>query len=129
MLLVDASAVVDVITDSPNSAAVLDRIRGQDLIAPEIVDVEVCSAMARLERANLVTSAETDRALALYRELPLHRVAHYDLMNFAWQLRHSVRVADAFYVACALAVDAPILTLDQRMIRSAPQGVRFVSFE
>ncbi|HEY5223468.1 MAG TPA: type II toxin-antitoxin system VapC family toxin [Microbacteriaceae bacterium] len=127
MILVDASAIVDVITESPTSKRVLACMRDQDLIAPEIIDVEVCSAMARLERSGIITSAEADSALALYRELPLHRVRHYDPMSVAWQRRHSVRIADAFYVACALAVDAPILTLDQRLIRSAPEGVRFVS--
>lgn len=127
MILVDASAIVEVITESPNSTRLLECFHGQDLIAPEIVDVEVCSAVARLERSGVVSRDDADLALGLYLEMPLHRVPHHDLMSVAWQKRHSVRIADAFYVACALAVDAPILTMDRRLIRSAPAGVRFVA--
>jgi predicted nucleic acid-binding protein len=40
-----------------------------------------------------------------------------------------VRIADAFYLACAVALNAPLLTLDRRLIRSGASNATFVSLE
>jgi predicted nucleic acid-binding protein len=128
-IVVDASAIIDVLVGSPRSAGLSAAMRDNTLIAPELLDVEVCSALARLERASVLTSAQADEALSLYLELPLQRISHRNLRHQAWSLRHSVRIADAFYLACAVALSAPLLTLDRRLIRSGASTATFVSLE
>ncbi|HUG49473.1 MAG TPA: type II toxin-antitoxin system VapC family toxin [Terrimesophilobacter sp.] len=125
-IVVDASAIVDVLVGSPRSAELTAVMRDKTLIAPELLDVEVCSALARLERASTLTRAQADEALGLYLELPVRRISHRNLRHQAWSLRHAVRIADAFYLACAIALDAPLLTLDRRLARSGASNATFV---
>lgn len=126
MILVDASAVIELLMGSAVGSEVDQVLADEVLIAPEIVDVEVASALARLERASTLETAEADKAMRRFAQLPLHRISHRQLSADAWKLRHFVRTADSFYVACARQADAAFLTLDRRLIRAAPEGVRFV---
>jgi predicted nucleic acid-binding protein len=125
-IVVDATAIVDVLVGSPRSAELTAVMRDKTLIAPELLDVEVCSALARLERASILSRTQADEAVGLYLELPVRRISHRNLRHQAWSLRHAVRIADAFYLACAIALDAPLLTLDRRLVRSGAPNATFV---
>jgi len=45
----------------------------------------------------------------------MQRVSHRPLLDRCWELRDTVSVYDAAYVALAEAVDAPLLTADRRL--------------
>jgi hypothetical protein len=49
---------------------------------------------------------------------PATRVDHRPLLERGWQLRNSLSAPDALYVALAEALDATLLTLDQRLTRA-----------
>lgn len=127
MILVDASALIEVLLGSSKGAELESILTREELVAPELLDVEVASGLARLERASILTPEDADRAIARLEALPLERIGHRLLARDAFRRRHSIRVTDAFYVSCAHFLNAPILTLDQRLIRAAPEGVRFLS--
>ena len=59
----------------------------------------------------------TASALAIddLRDWPGERIAHVALLSRAWELRHTVRGWDAMYVALAEAIDAPLITTDDRL--------------
>ncbi len=44
-----------------------------------------------------------------------------------WQLRHSVSIYDAWYVALAEALDAPLATLDLRLTRANGPRCEFLT--
>lgn len=48
---------------------------------------------------------------------------HELLLARAWALRGSTRIADAFYLACAQACDAVLLTCDARLARASGTAV------
>ena len=56
------------------------------------------------------------------RELPVERVPHRHLMERCWELRANVTTYDAFYVALAEALGAPLVTADRKLANAA--GVR-----
>lgn len=85
--------------------------------------VESSSALHRLVRARVLTGAEADVAVSLVAAMPVRLVTHELLLGEAWRLRHAVRMADAFYLACARRLDAPLLTSDARLARSGVPGV------
>ena len=111
MIVVDASAVVDRL------------LRGHgfddDLVAPDLMPVECASAFARLERGGLLERVHADACVAAVRDLPVTLMSDRTLLPAAWSMRSSVAIADAFYVACALATGVPLLTHDRRLARSA----------
>jgi predicted nucleic acid-binding protein len=118
-LVLDASAAVELVLATERGLRVADRLPGEDLLAPELLDAECVSALARLERAGAVTAAEGDAAVRALLTLPLTRVSHLPLTGAAWSLRDRVRTADGFYVACARWVKAPLLTCDRRLAAAA----------
>lgn len=122
MLVVDASGVVDLLIRSPRGARVAERM-SDDVVAPELLDVEVLSAVARLVRADEITADRADVAVRRLTTLPVFRVRHQLLVDKAWALRGSLRVADAFYVACAQVLGSSLLTTDTRLGRAMPRGV------
>ena len=87
MLVLDASAAVDLLLRTPRGRAVAAHVRAGEVIAPEVLDVEVCSAIARLQRSDALTSAEADGAVQRMASLPVRRLAHAPLLPVVWRLR------------------------------------------
>ncbi|HEY5117107.1 MAG TPA: type II toxin-antitoxin system VapC family toxin [Nakamurella sp.] len=123
MIVIDASALLDLILLRPNASRVEEALRGQDVAAPELLLVETCSALARLERAGDLLTRDADVAIRDVGELPISLVGHSPLHTRAWALRGSLRVADAFYVACAELLATPLVTSDVRLARAPLSGV------
>lgn len=124
MLVLDASAAVELLLDTARGRRVgAELLAGGPAAAPELLDVEVCSALARLERAGTLSPAEADGLVAELMALPVERLTHELVMPAAWLLRGRVSVADAFYVACVPLVGGPLLTCDGRLGRAALPGL------
>ena len=123
MIVLDASAAVELLAESRLGRRVEQLLRADHALAPEVLDVEVTSTLARLVRAGTLTDeVATSRVRALQR-LPVQRLPHRPLVARAWQLRDRVRISDAFYLACAELVGASLVTTDARLGRAALQGV------
>ena len=123
MIVVDASALLDLILLRPNASRIADAMRGQSVAAPELIVVETSSALARLERAGELRTHDADVAIRDVGEMPMSLVGHSPLHTRAWALRGSLRLADAFYVACAELLTATLLTSDGRLARAPLSGV------
>lgn len=122
MIVVDASAVVDVLLETGRGQRVAARL-DDALVAPELLYVEVCSALARLVRAGALDKRDADRAARRVVRMPVTPMSNSLLTAHAWRLRDRVRMADAFYVGCAMVVRAPLLTTDSRLGAAALPGV------
>jgi predicted nucleic acid-binding protein len=123
VLVVDASAVVEVLRRSQRGDAVAARMRGAALATPAHLDAEVLSALGRLERAGEAAPAEVTLALDRLVRLPAERLPVVRLLQRAWELRANIALRDGLYVACAEMLGATLLTLDGRLARSAPVPV------
>jgi predicted nucleic acid-binding protein len=123
MLVLDASAAVELLLLSPRGGLVEARLEGETVVAPELLDVEVLSALARLERAGQLDEGPASRAVDRLRRLPVTRLPHAAVTLAAWSLRPRVRVQDAFYVAVAALVGGSLLTCDRRLAGAGLTGV------
>lgn len=122
-LVLDASAVIDILVSTRRRQVALDALTGHELHAPQIIDLEVLSALARLERAGHLERTQSDRALQDWQALAIERIDHQMLTPSAWALRHSVRLSDAFYLSAAIGLRLPLLTSDARLARSPVKDV------
>jgi hypothetical protein len=50
--------------------------------------------------------------------IPIRRASHRQLMGRCWELRQTVTVYDAAYIALAEALAVPLLTADARLSRA-----------
>lgn len=116
MIVVDASIVVTALADDgPDGERVRNRLLGEQITAPHLIDVEVVSAWRRLARAGHLEERRAAFARADLQALPIARVPHAPLMERCWELRTNMTVDDAAYVALAELIDAPLLTADAKL--------------
>jgi predicted nucleic acid-binding protein len=83
-----------------------------------VIDVEVLNVVRLHHRAGRLERIAAQQAIDDLRAWPGERFGHRALLGRVWELRDNVRGWDAFYVALAEALDAPLLTLDQRLRRA-----------
>ena len=117
MIVVDASAVLEVLLRTPAATAVEKRLfdPSQTLHAPHLLDVEVAQVVRRYAASGEIDDERGRAALADLADLPLRRYPHDFLLPRVWDLRNNLTAYDAVYVALAEALGAPLLTRDKRL--------------
>lgn len=116
VIVVDASVIVVALADDGTDGdQARARLRGEQLAAPELLDLEVASVLRRQVRAGDVALRRAGMALADLAALPAQRVSHVPLLGRCWDLRDNLTVYDAAYVALAEALGADLVTVDARM--------------
>lgn len=119
MIVVDANVVCVALYDDGRSGHIArTRLRGESLVAPALIDVEVVSVLRGRAQAGALTAHRAEQALADLEHLPLARVPHRPLLARCWELRDNVSPYDAAYVALAEILGAALLTGDRRLARA-----------
>ena len=119
MIVVDASVVVTALADDGDDGdRVRGRLRGEHLVAPHLLDIEVTSAWRRLMIAGDLDDRRAALAIDDLRALRVDRVPHGPLLERCWQLRGNLTLYDAVYVALAEAMEAMLLTADRKLASS-----------
>lgn len=114
MIVIDASAMIDALARHPNAGRI-DPWLDDDLVAPDVLIAEVVRFFGRATREpqrSLADSAITDLRTADIDYAPV-----WPHLDRVWELRHTVSVYDACYVAVAEAHDCPVVTTDARLGR------------
>ncbi|MEJ7787864.1 MAG: type II toxin-antitoxin system VapC family toxin [Solirubrobacteraceae bacterium] len=126
MLVVDASVLAPALADDgADGDKARARLRGQALVAPELVDLETTSVIGRQLLAGTLDARRARLALTDLVELPLRRAPHRPLLARCWELRQNVTVYDAAYVALAELLDVVLLTADARLANAPGPRCRF----
>ena len=128
MIVLDASALVALVLDTPAGQRVADRIAdpAEGLHIPHLADVEVLQALRRFVREGHINAEEATVAIGDLRALGLLRHAHEPLLDRVWKLRDNLTSYDAVYVALTEALDAVLLTCDGRLSRAPGMSGRVV---
>lgn len=120
-LVVDASALVDLLLDNDLGGAVRSRIAGHALHAPAHIDAEVLSALGRLHRAGELEADNVESKLHDLTSAPIQRHPVTDLLLGTWTRRQQLRLVDALYVHLAVSRGLPLITTDRRL-QAAPSA-------
>lgn len=119
VIVADASVlVVALVDDTAYGDRARHRLRGEELAAPELVYLEVTSALRRLVSRGHASPRRAALALDDLLDLPVRSARHTHLLPRVWELRTNLTVYDAAYVALAEALDAPLFTADRRLTRA-----------
>ena len=128
-LVVDASVVTAALAGADESLGtwVVETCRGHELVAPQLLPVEVASALRRAESSGALSPGVASLAHRDVVALGLRLAPYEPLAMRVWELRHHVTPDDAWYVALAEALDAPLATLDLRLARSSGPTCTFIT--
>ncbi len=119
MIVVDSSAAVEWLLGLPFADAVAERIVSAESVhAPALLDVEVAHVVRRYCAAGDISEQTAERALSALADFDAVRYTHELLLPLIWRLRHNLTAYDAAFVALAAVLQAPLVTLDERIARA-----------
>ena len=128
MIVVDASCVVAALIDNgPTGRWAVDVMRGERLLGPHLLPVEVANVLRTAERRGDITSDSAAMAFQDLGEMRIELCPFEPVRNRVWELRGTLRPYDAWYIALAEVADAPLATLDHRLTRAPGPTCRFVT--
>jgi predicted nucleic acid-binding protein len=113
VLVLDASAMVDLLVGSSLAGTIQARLEGSELHVPSHFDAEVLSAVGRLHRAGELTARQAAVRVGLVASSPIGRHLLAPLLSGAWRRRENLRLVDALYVELASQLDTLIITTDR----------------
>lgn len=130
MIVVDTSAMIEVLINSPAGRRIARRIADPDLSlhAPHLLDIEVTQVLRSYVLKRLMAEDRARQILEDFSQLDIHRYEHHQLLLQVWRFRHRVTAYDASYVALAVVLDAPVLTMDRRLAKTPGLPVAFEVF-
>lgn len=117
-VVVDASALAEVVLRTERAAVVEELIEDESLVAPDLIGAEVLSVIRRALLQGLVDRAAAERAVENLVGAPVRRMTTGPLVAPMWSLHANVTPYDASYVVLARMLDAPLVTLDERLLRA-----------
>jgi predicted nucleic acid-binding protein len=123
IVVVDASALVELLLRTPTGFVVEHRLRTQRPRVPDIIDAEVSAALRRARRQGALADEQLQQALGLLLDWPAVRVPTRALVRRSRRWWGNVSVYDALYLAVADAEGAGVLTCDGRLSRAPGTGV------
>jgi predicted nucleic acid-binding protein len=125
--VLDASVVVAALLDTgPHGQWAERQLASGAPAAPQLCVVESANLLRRAESAGVIDGS---RASAAHRDLLAIAWQLHPYLPYArriWQLRHNITCYDAWYVAVAELLSAPLATLDHRLIRATGPRCAFV---
>lgn len=100
---------------------------GARLVAPHVMTVEAANIIRRMGASSQIPWEQADAAFGMLVSLPFELAFFSGLAERIWQLRHTVTCYDAWYVALAESLNAPLATLDLRLARASGPRCRFLT--
>lgn len=121
MLVVDASALLEMLLGGEDARALGDAITAEPACAPDLIDAEVMHRLVTIGKHGEATSDEISSRVRLLRDAPLVRVPTRQLLDGALPLTAALSGYDAVSVALARSVGGTLVTCDHRLARTAHQ--------
>jgi predicted nucleic acid-binding protein len=130
VIVLDSSAAVEYLTE-PDAIGEWVRTtieHEQELAAPDIVDLEVASAIRKKVARGELTVRGASEAIATFLDLAVVRYPLTNLLLRVWGLRRTLSPYDAAYIVLAEALEGVLVTTDQRLARSRGHRARVVAY-
>ena len=126
-IVVDSSALVEVLIQRERADAVRQVVGDTEMVAPDVINSEILSALRRLERIGELPTGRARKALDDLVSVPLRRFPTLPLLPAVWELRAGITSYDACYVALAQVLGCTLVTADLKLSRASRLGVPLIT--
>jgi predicted nucleic acid-binding protein len=117
MIVIDSSALVEAFTSAKPIEALMDCIgEAGSWHAPHLLDAEFTHAVRGVLLGGKIAEQTAEEARELYVSVRIVRYEMFGYLDRVWDLRHNFAAYDATYVALAEALDAPLVTCDDKLV-------------
>jgi len=128
ILVLDASVCVAAFVDSSNDGHWAEsKVAGANLVAPQLILVEVTNALRRLSASGSLSDLDASMAHNDLLTMTIELYPFAPLADRIWSLRHNLSSYDAYYVTLAESLNAPLATLDNRLINAPGTSCEFIT--
>lgn len=115
-LVVDSSAVVAALVDQgADGAWAKTQLKAEPLVAPHQMPAEAANVLRRAQMFGQISSEAATLGHHDLLELRVTLFGYGGLADRVWELRANLSPYDAWYVALAELMGAPLVTLDRRL--------------
>ena len=130
MIVLDASAAIDWLLQTPSGRRIEQRIytQNESLHCPHLMDLEVVQVLRRLVRESTISVHRAQQAIDDLLDLKITRYPHFIFLPRLWHYRHNFSAHDAAYVALAEELDATLITRDSKLASSLGRAARVELF-
>jgi predicted nucleic acid-binding protein len=121
-LIVDTSVIVAVLTNEKHKQRLIERTRDADLVAPSSLHWEVGNAFSAMLKKKKITLEQTRSALAAYAGIAIrfYEVNLKEALSLC--VKANLYAYDAYFIACALRLKSPLLSLDDALLSAAEES-------
>jgi len=127
-LVVDASFITAALQSNDDIASwAAETMSGHVPAAPHLMPVEVASSLRRAERLGQLSAGVSAMAHGDLGDLGIDLYPYEPFAERVWEMRHTISSYDAWYIAIAEALEAPLATLDLRLTRAKGPRCEFVT--
>ena len=129
-LVIDASMLVAALVDSGADGRWAEPLLASGpLAAPHLIMAEAANILRRSALAGAISAEQASLAHADLLDLRVELFPYAPFASRVWELRENVTCYDAWYVAIAEALSAPLATLDARLAKAPGPRCRFMVSE
>lgn len=118
LIVIDASALVEVVARTDRAGPVERAFAGHQLLAPDLINAQVLSVLRRWACHSVIDEENARQAVGNLLTAPVRRFTTDALISTMWSLGDHVTLYTSAYMALARWVGCPLLTLDERLTRS-----------
>ena len=109
-VVIDASALVELLLQREKAPAVVQAVGDSQMVAPDVINPEVLWALRRRERNGNLRVDRARQAVEDLLDAPVRRLHTLELLATVWRLRANVTSYDACYVALARELGCALVT-------------------
>ena len=128
MIVVESSAMVDALVGDPANPRLLALLADEDLHAPALLDFEVASALRGHLLGGKLDPVLLEEAVADFAAFRIERHHMTGLLGHMLELRDNFTVHDAAYLVLAKALEAPVVSVDDKLKEATRLGIRVQVF-
>ena len=121
-IVVDTSVIVAVLANEKHKQRLIELTKGADLVAPSSLHWEVGNAFSTILKKRRITVEQAFRALAAYAEIAVrfYEVSLTEALSLC--VKVNLYAYDAYFIACALRLKSPLLSLDEALLAAAEES-------
>ena len=118
-IIADTNTFLCVALGEPERESIIASTQSSALFAPEILPYEIANAISKMVRRKLITPKQAQETLNHSLQIPVSLKAVAIDKSLKIASEYGIYAYDAFFLQAAIENQAPIISLDKQLLKTA----------